>query len=300
MTEIQPIDLNKKTVFVLGAGASKPYGLPLGTELKIKMIEALSGSNCQIALTKSGFEKPIVDEFIEALPRTYYHTIDIFLEKRKKFRSIGSYAIAFSLIPMENENLLFPERDWYAHLYHVLNFENETPDISNIKLVSLNYDRSLEHFLFKNIFYNCPDDIKKQANIKLENLKIIHAHGSLGSYPLIHYGGNPNNLELLQNAAERIKITSDKLEDSIDFLEAQTAINEAFNLVFIGFGYDQTTLKLLTKGMDLMNKRIIGTIYQIKQDTLNSIKNFFNNKIEFIDDNATADFFIQYFLPHIA
>jgi hypothetical protein len=297
MDKIQPIDLNKKTVFILGAGASKPYGFPLGTELKTKMIENLSGFNCQNALFKTGFDKSLVDSFNEALRYTYYPTIDIFLEKKKKFRSIGAYLIAFSLIPMEYENILFPQKDWYAHIYHTINFEYDTPNINNIVFVSLNYDRSLEHFLFKNIQVNCPDELNNQANLKLENLKIIHAHGSLGRYPLINYGGDPNNLELLQNAAERIRITSDKLEDSVDFIEAQTAINEALNLVFIGFGYDPTTLKLLTKGMDLTKKRILGTIYQIKQDKLNSIQDFFNSKIDFLTDTATADDFIRCYLP---
>jgi hypothetical protein len=31
--------INKKTVLVLGAGASKPYGLPLGTELRDSVIK---------------------------------------------------------------------------------------------------------------------------------------------------------------------------------------------------------------------------------------------------------------------
>ncbi len=39
MTE--PLDLTRRTVLVLGAGASKPYGFPLGNELKTLLITHL-------------------------------------------------------------------------------------------------------------------------------------------------------------------------------------------------------------------------------------------------------------------
>ena len=81
--EIQPIDLNKKTVFVLGAGANKPYGFPLGTELKQIMISNLSNSGCQVALKEYKLNQSLIDEFNETLPRTSHSTIDIFLEKKK-------------------------------------------------------------------------------------------------------------------------------------------------------------------------------------------------------------------------
>jgi len=108
MAEIQPIDLNRKTVFVLGAGASKPYGFPLGIELKDTMIANLSNAVFQVVLKKHNFDQSLIDDFVEALPRTYHSTIDIFLEKKRKYREIGAYVIAHSLLPLENSNLLFP------------------------------------------------------------------------------------------------------------------------------------------------------------------------------------------------
>ncbi len=296
MVEIQPIDLNKKTVFVLGARASKPYGLPLGTELKTIMISGININHVN-TLAHNKFDNLLADNFAEALKYTSYPTIDIFLEKKSKFREIGAYAIAYTLLPLERTDYLFPQKDWYSHLYNVLDFENNKPNANNIVFVTLNYDRSLEHFLHKNIQYNCPDDLTQHATQKLATLKIIHAHGSLGRYPEINYGESFSVAGILKNAAEGIRITSDRLDDTNDFRDAQAAIRDAFNLVFIGFGYDQTTLKLLINNADLSNKRILGTTYNINDSTINFIHSFFHNKIETTDSGADTYRFVANYLP---
>lgn len=298
MAEIQPLDLNKRTVFILGAGASNPYGLPLGVELKREMLGHLSSQNCRNILTQHGFERSLVEDFFESLSGTYHPTIDIFLEKKKKFRSLGSYLIAYTLLPLERHGSLFPQKDWYGHLYNVINFEHESPHTDKMTFVSLNYDRSLEHFLTKNIHYNCPDDAIQNAQSKLKCIKIIHAHGSLGPYPQIHYGNKSTDANVLRTAADGIRIVSDRLQDSEDFKNAQFAIHEASNLVFIGFGYDPTTLKILmSSATNLDRKRILGTACKLKATVTAPVTKFFNSKIEIADSGVDAYMFIRNILP---
>ena len=298
MAEIQPLDLNKRTVFILGAGASNPYGLPLGVELKNKMLGNLSSRDCRQILIKRGFETSIVEDFFESLSGTYHPTIDIFLEKKTKFRALGSYLIAYTLLPMELHNSLFPQKDWYGHLYNVINFEHELPHTDKITFVSLNYDRSLEHFLTKNIHYNCQDDAVQNAQSKLKRIKIIHAHGSLGPYPQIPYGAGRTVVDVLRTAADGIRIVSDRLQDSEDFKNAQYAINEASNIVFIGFGYDPTTLKILMSlAKNLGRKRILGTAHNLKPTVIAPVTEFFNDKIEIADSSVDAYMFIRNILP---
>ena len=110
-SEIRPLNLNEETVFFLGAGASNPYGFPIGTLLKTHMISNLTNGDCKNALVKSGFESLLVKDFGEALIGTYHPTIDIFLEKKKKFRDLGAHLIAYTLLPCENHNLLFPQKE---------------------------------------------------------------------------------------------------------------------------------------------------------------------------------------------
>jgi hypothetical protein len=294
---IKPIDLNKKTVFVLGAGASKPYGLPLGTELKTSMIASLNDEVFKVILARQGFDQSLINDFSEALPRTYHPTIDVFLEKKTKFRKIGSYVIAHTLLPMENEKMLFPQTNWYEHIYNVLNFTEDIPNTENITFVTLNYDRSLEHFLHKNIQYNCDDNYVKNAETKLSKIKIIHAHGSLGQYPNVKYGANATTGNILSNAAEGIRITSDHLEGSNDFRQAQIEIKDAHNVVFLGFGYDPITLKLLIKDIDLLNKRVVGTAMNIEQGKRKNIESVFKGIIELGSDSMSALDFLRNWLP---
>lgn len=285
---MEPLNLNEKTVFILGAGASKPYGLPLGTELKQTIIVNISINACRESLQGAGFHPSLINDFHEALPRTSHPTIDIFLEKKKKFRELGAYLIAYSLFPLEDPDRLFPKKNWYGYLYEAINFESEEPKAENIVFVTLNYDRSLEHFLSRNIHYDCADDFIQFAESKVNSLEIIHAHGSLGKYPEIPYEIKNREHELIQSAAEKIRIASDKLEDSSDFHAAQQAIKRAINIVFVGFGYDPTTLKLLVADVDVSKTRIIGTSFQLDDSRTDFVLKYFNNNIEMFHDTVDA------------
>ena len=55
-SDIEPIILDKETLFILGAGASKPYGLPLGNELKSILLSNLSNNFVKKILSDHGFE----------------------------------------------------------------------------------------------------------------------------------------------------------------------------------------------------------------------------------------------------
>ncbi len=298
MEEIQPLDLNKETVFILGAGASNPYGLPLGLGLKSSMLDNLLNEHCRKVLISHEFEESLVEDFLESLSGTYHPTIDIFLDKKKKFRRLGSYLIAYTLLPLETHSELFPQKDWYGHLYSALNFEHELPHTDKITFVSLNYDRSLEHFLTQNIHYNCQDDAIQNAQSKLKCIKIVHAHGSLGPYPRIPYGADRAATEVLHTAADGIRIVSDKLQDSEDFQNAQSAIRDATNIVFIGFGYDLTTLALLmSSATDLDRKRVLGTASGLRETEILIVKKFLNVEIETAPPAWVANDFINAILP---
>ena len=93
-------------------------------------------------------------------------TIDSFLAENPKFRDIGKAAIAHFLIACENERNLsssirhekkneraaFLEDSWYQFLWNQmldirLLTEEDTRD--QFYFITFNYDRSLEHFLYK-------------------------------------------------------------------------------------------------------------------------------------------------------
>ncbi len=97
-----------------------------------------------------------------------------------------------------------------------------------------------------NIEYNCQDEKLDLCHKKRQKIKIVHAHGSLGQYPDVPYGLAANDPSIFQ--------------------EAQQVISKASNIVFFGFGYDETTLSKLLLKSELDSKQFYGTSIQLNQD----------------------------------
>ena len=271
--------LDEPTVFILGAGASKPYGFPLGPDLKTHLLERTVAKSTRKSLKELGFDEPLIDSFRDALRFGVHTTIDTFLERKRNFRELGSYLIASTIMPMEKHEALFPQKDWYGTLFKMLSFEDDTPSASHLSIVTLNYDRSLEHFLRMNIDYNCRHDRVDFAHTKRRQIRFVHAHGCLGRYPDVMYGTGISDVNALRAAASSIKIVSDRLDDSPDFLEAQKIIADAKCIVIMGFGYNETTLSALMSQAKLDGVKCFGTAYGFNSDGHRKIKEYFNNRI---------------------
>jgi hypothetical protein len=97
--------IQKRTVLVLGAGASKQYGYPAGTELPQRMLGYLGDLSSGLpfssqgplrqALHLSDFNADEINRLGQALAQPGYETIDQLLEyrndlvKSEKRRSLG-------------------------------------------------------------------------------------------------------------------------------------------------------------------------------------------------------------------
>src|SRR6266487_1140334 len=117
------------TVLVLGAGASYPYGFPTAKELKKRICEEFSNPNTAASrLLGEGASYSPEDffNFKEAFLKSGQPSVDAFLEWRPNFLDIGKLAIAYCLIPFEDESKLFTPPslrvgDWYESLSVKLN-----------------------------------------------------------------------------------------------------------------------------------------------------------------------------------
>lgn len=258
--------LEEQTVFILGAGASSPYNFPLGKQLKDNILKYPDDEiNTILDVDERGFLTELIPEFKEILRYGDYSTIDEFLEHKGRFRKLGAYYIVAALGKLERPEHLFPQRDLYAELFKIFDIGSENGNILPIKVVSLNYERSLEYFLNKNCLYNCSEDSEKTALNKVSRIQIIHAHGSLGELDSVPYGKVLKEQSHVKKAVDNIKIISDRLDDSEDFQNAQTIIAEARSIIFLGFGYHARTLKSLFAKSDLNTKDIYGTTYKLDQ-----------------------------------
>ena len=96
--------INSKTALVLGAGASAPYGFPLGRNLLLEIgRELYSGSvnPYQNTLIECGFAINDLRKFAVELLNSMQPSVDAFLENRPEYMQIGKHAIAAKLIQLE-------------------------------------------------------------------------------------------------------------------------------------------------------------------------------------------------------
>lgn len=242
----------KKTVLILGAGASSHLGYPIGSQL-LNQIVSLHGTE----IFKNTYDKEKIRSFQLRLSRYGCYSIDEFLEKNREFLDIGKGFIAYCLNKYEIENELFPPNNsgWYQYLFNRM----RTPSIDHfadnkITFITFNYDRSLEAYLHNAIRYHYNISEANALDI-LKKIHIIHPHGILGIYPEIPYsqslgGGiySERETDLLQRITNEIKIIHE-IDDSADAFSSKEyelsniALQEADKIYFLGFGFHEDNVR---------------------------------------------------------
>ena len=246
--------IKSPVVFVLGAGASLPYGYPSGAKLVADML-SLHGDVTDI-LRNCGYSGGHWGEFQEALKKSAQASIDSFLERRPDMREIGKVLIAAHILRCEYESHFYGNDDhWYPLLLDKLDDPYDALDFSNTTIVTFNYDRSLEQFLFQALCSRHNKDCESVAKT-LSRLRIIHVYGYLGPLDWQVTGGRAYSPRVsaaeARIAAGGIKIISEGREDSEEIEQARAAIADAKFVVFLGMGYHPDNMRRL--GLPLDNK----------------------------------------------
>lgn len=272
------------TVIVTGAGASHPFGFPLGSELIDDIKKTLQSANVAQWGQSVGFSLDLINDFKEVLAGTRHATIDQFLEAKKEFRQIGGCLIAQIIYFREKHAQLFPVRDWHTPLDHVL-FRNymEGTKSTDLTFVTLNYDRSLEYLFSKLHRYDCHHAHESQYCSYLSEIPIVHAHGSLGTLEELEYGlqdGRSIDWQKVKQAGSRIQIISDTLEKSPTFKLAQKVLEGAEKVICLGFAYHPSTLSTLFRNIDFSKTQFIGTAKDLAAYRLENVKHWSKNSAD--------------------
>ena len=185
--------LSKSTVLVLGAGASKPYDFPTGIELSSEINNQLQGRGHAVfnnLCDVFGFGENAIRRFREAFYFSGKNSVDAFLEHRTEFLSIGKAATACVLTRYENPSRLFryDGHNWLRYLYNNLNTSFEEFGSNKLAIVTFNYDRVVEYFLFTSL-KNTYGKSDEECRAALEKIPIIHLHGQLGGLPWAGFNG---------------------------------------------------------------------------------------------------------------
>jgi len=253
----------RHTVLVLGAGASKPYGFPLGAELVDRICRSfLHGFGVYFGDFDCRWEEGDCQEFLDRLRKSGRQSIDVFLEHNPSLAEIGKLAIAQSLT--EREDTLFeldsqvrdPEDHWYPWLFQWL-AQGAPDDFARkpLAIITYNYDRSLEHYLFTALRHAYEGIADRQAGELLQRVPVVHVHGLFGRLPWqlesvcpvdAPYGRRPRSgYQGLLDAAKHIDILHEGHDKTPAVCQAQELLAGAEKLIFLGFGYDETNLRRL-------------------------------------------------------
>ena len=303
--------ITKPTVFVLGAGASCPYGFPTG--------DALLGDVIAICRTPqfshdfgpteirigTGDLIPLRD-FADDLQRSRHQSIDAFLRDRPEYREAGTKAIAATLLPREHQARLMGiaiSDCLYTQLADLLAPGRGSPySDNNASFITYNYDRSLEQFLLTSVQRRFGYE-EEQAIDALHGLKIVHVHGALGAHRLyededraLPYDGNPGQLPSklqYESVANHLKLIfeEEEIQASSALRDARELIKGASQVIFLGFGYDDDNLSRLfqvEKGSSILQAHSGKLFYGSSLNMTGRSINDLERKFQFSSNSHTA------------
>lgn len=98
--------IGRRTVFILGAGASYPYGFPTGEGLVDEIIDLTQQTPLDSTFLAYDCSAEEVHCFGHDLSNSNASSVDSFLEHRPDFLKIGKLAIALTLRPKERDQPL--------------------------------------------------------------------------------------------------------------------------------------------------------------------------------------------------
>lgn len=296
--------ITQQTLFILGAGASFPYGYPTGLGLReniclntynriqkyTQKLDRPGGMEAYNLLEKS-------KKFVEVFSKSQNESIDLFLARNKEFSEVGKVAIALELVYRESKST-FTEGmkcHWYRHLFGEMTKHLISPDSfrdiekNKVSFITFNYDRSLEHFLcdaFAHSFYSA----KEEDIIRcLSAIPIIHTYGVLDKLPWQQgkraYGGAYEFTDILK-MKDNIKTIYERNKSGNEDIKG--LISEAQRIFILGFGFGPENVEILgIKTKSLQNTVVYGTALGATELEIRKIKSSFeisnNHKVRFHD-----------------
>jgi len=260
--------IRAQTVLILGAGASAPYGFPTGRELLINVVEQLrnQGGFLQTMLSPLRFSVPELTRFAQELEGSMQPSVDAFIENRPEFVDMGKAAILGTLIPYENPTRLARGRNmhWYEYLFSRMAQTRKDYEQSLLSVVTLNYDRSFEHFLYMALKYSFGSSHDECLRL-LNRTQIVHVYGQMGALDYMSDSGRPYgpdvDYKIVRRFVAEIKVGHEDVEGSDALRLARDLINSAKVVCFLGFGYHPRNIERL--GVDRLrgDVTVLGSVY---------------------------------------
>lgn len=289
--------IQKRTVFVLGAGASADFQFPLGRGLLMKVVTGITREEANVyhVLGACGFAGDHMKHFADKLAKSMQPSVDAFLENRPEFLEVGKAAIAAALIPYEAEsNLARPQQGphWYEYLFTRLGPTRAEFEQSQLSVITFNYDRSFEHFLFiaARASFGLSDDACKAF---VQHVPMVRVYGQLGVLDYVSPNGRryyPDlNPKMILKCAKEIKILHEGQSDSPQFAQARDLLEKAERVCFLGFGYHKSNMERLQLDVVTEGVPMYCCVYGMEDGEIAAIIPFFGkhrSRMQFGNQNA--------------
>jgi hypothetical protein len=286
--------ITKNTLFILGAGASVPYGYPTGAGLRSYICGSFQNAYRRLFLPKKpGADQETKDEtekaqeFVDVFFKSSTPSIDLFMARNRKFSEMGKKAIVVAMMEHEKESRFrekahYPEQDWYTHLYEKMTEGMITPDSlpefkkNKVNFITFNYDRSLEQFFYESLRNSFSASPEEEIIKAFGSMTIAHVYGKLGALDWESRKGTKYrsgcNLGLLKRAYQNIRTIYEVGPN--DCAEMKELIAQASRVFFLGFGYAKENLDAIGVAELLAgNRNIFGTAFNRLPEEIMRIKN---------------------------
>ncbi|MCC7145586.1 MAG: hypothetical protein IT443_04000 [Phycisphaeraceae bacterium] len=295
--------IQRPTVLVLGAGASAPYGFPVGSQLR-DLILARDDRLDEFAFTGIPAPEDEAEGFRRAFRHATVDSIDVFLANRKgAFLRAGKRLIAAHIARCECHDRLFPSTDdWMKKLFDIMRSDKPSFKNNQLTVVTFNYDRSFELKLYWHLrdYYR----FEWPEAIQLVNQwPIYHVHGSLGEcfFPDMGSGyGRPYapNLDWLSDIETKLFLVHDELQAHGELTKVQEAIANADRVIFLGFGFHELNCRRLFTNKRPEISHWLSTRLGMTDAECNNARNLLppaviGNRIDFGDPSWDAYRFLR-------
>lgn len=256
------------TTLILGAGASMDFGFPSGWGLIQDICDGFyqnSMTKIERVLVQNASMNPgLVRRFVKELnDAAGCLSVDVFLEHQPELVDVGKAAIAASLIRAEAPHQLHRKDrppSWYDLLFSVMHAAPSDWSSNALRVVTFNYDRSLEEYLLTSVSAKFGMSRANAADL-VRQIPIVHVHGQLGGLPPLAEGRSYAQSEDRANiliAAAGLNVIHESKEVGAAAAQAREHIRTSARVYFVGFGYGAENMALLRLDDSLRNGRTIG------------------------------------------
>jgi hypothetical protein len=271
----------RKTVFVIGAGCSKEFGLPLGSELRDDVHKLVSKARTaevdalEYAFTTSGIPmananvgvrfnqlknglhtRPSVDQYLD------FHRTDVALV------ALGKMAISQAILEREVKSNLSDEilgaglslisTTWISQLFYLMcdstAIESPSDIFANVSFICFNYDRCIEKFFLYALTHLSGRGWTDSVNIVSKYLNIVHPYGTIDSLNLAHPQSITNGdaffpvegmVGMLKQAPRFLRTFTEGITDQDQMRAIKEIMVGSEQIIFLGFSFLDQNMELL-------------------------------------------------------